>query len=54
MRIKLWPDKDIRVRKCRIGRVPTLILRPANRSSVPVSVLWIHGGGFITGMKEMV
>ena len=54
MSIKLWPDKDIRVRKCRIGRVPTLILRPANRSSVPVSVLWIHGGGFITGMKEMV
>ncbi|MBR6378260.1 MAG: alpha/beta hydrolase fold domain-containing protein [Oscillospiraceae bacterium] len=52
--MKLWPDKELRVRKCRIGRVPTLILRPANRSSVPVSVLWIHGGGFITGMKEMV
>lgn len=34
--------------------MPTLILRPANRSSIPVSVLWIHGGGFITGMKEMV
>lgn len=54
MKIKLWPDKDIRVQKSRIGRVPTLILRPANRSSIPVSVLWIHGGGFITGMKEMV
>ena len=54
MKIKLWPDKDIRVQKSRIGCVPTLILQPTNCSSVPVSVLWIHGGGFITGMKEMV
>ncbi|MBQ9198021.1 MAG: alpha/beta hydrolase [Clostridia bacterium] len=54
MKIKLRPDRDIRVQKIRIGRVPALILRPANRPSVPVSVLWIHGGGFITGMKEMV
>ena len=54
MKIKLWPDKAIRVQKSRIGHVPTLILRPANRSSVPVSVLWIHGGGYVTGMKEMV
>ena len=54
MKIKLSPDKDIRVRKVRLGRVPTLVLRPANRSTVPVSVLWIHGGGYITGMKEMV
>ena len=54
MKIKLWPDKAIRVQKSRIGHVPILILRPANRSSVPVSVLWIHGGGYVTGMKEMV
>ena len=54
MKIKLTPDKDIRVEKIRIGRVPTLILRPAIRSSIPVSILWIHGGGYITGMKEMV
>lgn len=54
MKIKLWPDQDIAVQKTRIGRVPTLILRPARRSSVPVSILWIHGGGYITGMKEMV
>ena len=54
MKMKLWPDKDILVRKVRIGRVPTLVLRPANRPPIPVSVLWIHGGGYILGMKEMV
>ena len=54
MKIKLKPDSDIAVQKIKIGRVPTLILRPANRPLVPVSVLWIHGGGYILGMKEMV
>lgn len=54
MYINLRPDKDISVQKIRIGRVPTLILRPADRSPTPVSVLWIHGGGYILGMKEMV
>lgn len=54
MKIKLWPDQDIKVQKILIGHVPTLILRPAHRPRIPVAVLWIHGGGFITGMKEMV
>lgn len=54
MKIKLRPDNDFHVQKIRIGRVPTLVLRPAHRPSIPVSVLWIHGGGYITGMKEMV
>lgn len=54
MKIKLKPDQEIAVQKIWIGRVPTLILRPAHRSSVPVSILWIHGGGYITGMKQMV
>ena len=54
MKIKLWPDKDIRVKKIMVGRVPVLSLRPLRRSSIPVAVLWIHGGGYITGMKEMV
>ncbi len=54
MNIKLKPDEDVSVQKTRIGRVPTLILRPVNRPSTPVSVLWIHGGGYILGMKEMV
>ena len=54
MHIQLWPDKDIRVETIRIGTVPTLILRPVHISPVPVGVLWIHGGGYITGLKEMV
>lgn len=51
---KLWPDKTLRAETVRIGRVPTLVLRPALREQIPVAVLWIHGGGYITGMKEMV
>ena len=54
MRIRLRPDGELRVRKLRIEGVPTLVLEPAKRPGVPVSVLWIHGGGYVTGMKEMV
>ena len=54
MTIKLWPDSTLRIEKIRIGRVPVLILRPASRPSIPVSVLWIHGGGYTTGVKEEV
>ena len=54
MKYQLKPDASIRVEKRRIGRVPTLILRPAQTAPIRVGVLWIHGGGFMTGMKEMV
>lgn len=54
MTIRLTPDHDLRVEKLKVGRVPVLVLRPANRSSIPVGVLWIHGGGYFLGMKEMV
>ena len=54
MNIKLKPDKDIRVQKLRIDRIPVLVLRPAKTAEIPVAVLWIHGGGYILGMKEMV
>ena len=54
MYIKLRPDGDITVQKERIGGVPVLILRPAKTDRVPAAVLWIHGGGYIFGMKEMV
>lgn len=47
-------DHDIRTRRIRIGHVPALILRPAGVPPVPVGILWIHGGGYISGMKEMV
>lgn len=53
MKIRLTPDKGIYVQKTRAGRVPVLILRPAATAPVNISLLWIHGGGYITGMKEM-
>ena len=53
MKIQLWPDSDIKVQKMRICGVPTLILRPAKIPEIPVAVLWIHGGGYMIGMKEM-
>ena len=54
MKIRLTPDKDIRVQKIRAGKVPVLVLKPAKRPAIHVGLLWIHGGGYITGMKEMV
>ena len=54
MGFKLWPDDDVKVQKLRIGKIPTLVLRPAKIAEIPVVVLWIHGGGYILGMKEMV
>ena len=54
MKMKLTPDKDILVRKTCIGKVPVLILRPAGQKEIGINLLWIHGGGYITGMKEMV
>ena len=54
MKVKLKPDPDIAVEKIRIGNVPTLVLRPAGRPAADTAVLWIHGGGYILGMKEMV
>lgn len=54
MNIKLTPDQDTKVEKRKVGRVPVLILRPANRAPAAVGVLWIHGGGLLTGFKEQV
>ncbi len=54
MKIKLTPDQDIRVQKIRVGHVPVLVLKPENRPSADIGLMWIHGGGYITGMKEMV
>lgn len=52
--IKLRPDEEINVRKAKAGKVPLLILDPKEPSENRIGILWIHGGGYITGMKEMV
>lgn len=51
---RLWPDADLLTEKKQIGCVLTLILRPSKTPPHPVGVLWIHGGGYFLGMKEMV
>ena len=48
------PDADMTAEKIRIGRVPALVVKPKKPVRNPPGVLWIHGGGYITGMKEMV
>lgn len=53
------PDKDIAVKKIKIeahGRkIPALVLSPAAGDTEKTSgILWLHGGGYILGMKEMV
>ena len=52
------PDKDICVQKIGIPsgkrRIPALVLSPQEAPQQATGILWIHGGGYITGMKEMV
>lgn len=35
-------------------RTPALVLSPNEAPVLATGVLWIHGGGYILGMKEMV
>ena len=34
-------------------RVPLLIMKPIHEPKDAPGVMWIHGGGYMTGMKEM-
>ena len=52
------PCPGIRVQKIYITsgarHIPALVLSPEALSAPATGVLWIHGGGYISGMKEMV
>ena len=52
------PDPAIRVQKLRIptphGSIPALLLSPKCTPVNATGVLWLHGGGYIVGMKEMI
>ena len=52
------PDKDVHVRKLIIPsgkrRIPALVLSPKKAPVQATGILWLHGGGYIAGMKEMV
>lgn len=56
--LSLKPDKDINVEKIKIQtkhrKIPALVLSPKGKTNKTACVLWIHGGGYILGMKEMV
>lgn len=57
MRLML-PDREILVRTIRIpaahGNIPALLLSPRTAPVEATGVLWLHGGGYAVGMKEMV
>lgn len=52
------PDPEIRVQEITIPagrrRIPALVLSPTTVPVRAAGVLWLHGGGYILGMKEMV
>ena len=54
----LRPDKEIHIQKIKIPcgrrRIPALVLSPKEKAASAPGILWIHGGGYIAGMKEMV
>ncbi|MCR5102051.1 MAG: alpha/beta hydrolase [Butyrivibrio sp.] len=57
-KFKFWPDKDVIATKRYIEsdghKIPILILKKKGHTGNAPGVLWIHGGGYATGMKEMV
>lgn len=57
MRLML-PDREVLVRTIRIpaahGSIPALLLSLRTATDNATGVLWLHGGGYAVGMKEMV
>ena len=52
---RMKPDPEIQIRETRVKNIPILILQPKNGGEEPTpALLWIHGGGYFLGMKEMV
>ena len=54
----MLPDREVLVRTIRIpaahGSIPALLLLPRTAPVEATGVLWLHGGGYAVGMKEMV
>ena len=46
--------KEYTVRKDRAGSVKLLIVEPLKKQGLVPGILWIHGGGYATGMASMV
>lgn len=48
--------KDYTVKKVTTGKLELLILQPVRKQppAKTPAILWIHGGGYVTGMAEMI
>ena len=53
-RFRLTPNKDVLTRTIRVGNVPAIVVMPKGNVKNAPGILWIHGGGYFLGMKEMV
>lgn len=42
MKVQLKPDREIRTETIRIGRMPVLVLRPAEREPAPEAIRRFH------------
>ncbi len=56
---KFLPDKEVNCMKIKIPRrdgktIPALVVSPKTPHQDAPGILWIHGGGYMSGMKEMV
>lgn len=51
---RMKPDDNTQIQKIRIGKIPVIVLRPSVPPEKMPALLWIHGGGYFLGMKEMV
>lgn len=55
---RFWPDKGVSAEKRLIDanghKIPILILKRKGHTGNAPGILWIHGGGYATGIKEMV
>lgn len=54
--LKDYSKINVKHEKIDLGKrkIPLLILSPKKKSENCACVLWIHGGGYIVGMKEMI
>ena len=55
---RFWPDEGITAEKRLIDanghKIPILILKRKDHTGNAPGILWFHGGGYATGIKEMV
>ena len=55
----MFKNKNVKIKHISVkgidgNKVPVLVLEPAKAQTVKsAAVMWIHGGGYYSGMKEM-